>query len=390
MVFECIRRHGPIARVDVANDTGISPATVTAIVAEMIEEGLVEESPDVEAETGKKRGRPRVYLKIRGEAHLVGGLKIAHRSISTVITNFEGEQIAKRETPLARTSHETAELAERCAEAIEETAKDAGLDAADLSAVGVGMAGLIDANRGFVHWSPSLLSRNVAIAPALSERLKSPVFVDNDANLVAMAERLFGRGRDVDDFLVVTIENGVGIGIVLGGQIYRGVRGCGAEFGHTKVQLDGALCRCGQRGCLEAYVADYALVREASVAYPTNDSIDPVHAVETLISDAKKGVQPAQTIVARAARMFGMGLANLVNIFDPELILLAGERMHLDHLYEEEIQSSIRNLTVEVDAPPPKIVIHKSSDEMWAMGAAAFAISGVTELSLRKRRNHAA
>lgn len=386
MVFECIRRYGPIARVDVANDTGISPATVTAIVAEMIEEGLVEESPDINADSDKKRGRPRVYLKIRGDAHLVGGLKIADRSISAVITNFEGEQIAKRETPLTKTGYETAELAECCAEAIDLTARDAGLRASALSAVGVGMAGLIDAKQGFVHWSPSLLSRNVAIAPTLSERMKTPVFVDNDANLVAMAERLFGRGRDIDNFLVVTIESGVGIGIVLEGKVYRGVRGCGAEFGHTKIQLDGALCRCGQRGCLEAYVADYALFREASVAYPDGDQMDQARAVESLIADARKGVQPAQTIVARAARMFGMGLANLVNIFDPELILLVGERMHLDHLYEEEIQNSIRNLTVEVDAPPPKIVICKWSDEMWALGAAAFAIRGVTDLSLQKRR----
>ncbi len=389
-MFESIRRHGQIARVDVAQDTGVSPATVTAIVAEMIREGLVEERPQAGVEGVKKRGRPRVLLEVRGEAHLVAGLKIAHRSISAVITDFAGRQVAAQLEDLRKTEHEALELRDRCVDAVCRTAKTAGLNLSDLSAIGVGIAGLVDATRGFVHWSPSLSSRNVGIGVALAEAVGMPVFVDNDANLVAVAERLFGLGRDVENFLVVTVENGVGVGIVLDGKIYRGVRGCGAEFGHTKVQLDGALCRCGQRGCLEAYVGDYAMLREASVAYADGDQTIQASALKTLIADAKNGEQPAQTIVARAARMFGMGLANLVNLFDPELILLAGERVHLDQLYEDELLNSLKNLTVKVDAPLPKIIIHKWSDEMWAMGAAAFAISGVTDHSLQKSRADAA
>ncbi|MDZ7824614.1 MAG: ROK family protein [Ahrensia sp.] len=94
------------------------------------------------------------------------------------------------------------------------------------------------------------------------KKLGAPTYIDNDANLVTLAEQWFGKGRDVSDFAVVTIEGGIGMGVVLNHKIYRGAHGFGMEFGHTKMQLDGALCRCGQRGCLEAYVADYALVRE--------------------------------------------------------------------------------------------------------------------------------
>ncbi len=180
----------------------------------------------------------------------------------------------------------------------------------------------------------------------------------------------------------MTIESGVGMGIVLNGQLYRGDRGCGAEFGHTKVQLDGAMCRCGQRGCLEAYVADYAIEREAAISAPHIEEND--RRVATVLQAAKDGDEAALKIVNRAGRMFAMGLANLVNVFDPQLIILAGERMQFDHLFEESVFEDVRRQVVHVDLPPPEIVTHKWGDLMWAKGAAAYAIDQVAERSLRE------
>ena len=211
-----------------------------------------------------------------------------------------------------------------------------------------------------------------------------PVFLENDANLVAKAEQLFGEARGVSDFIVVTIEQGVGMGIVLDGCIYRGTRGCGAELGHTKVHLDGALCRCGQRGCLEAYVSDYALLREADVSLPGIADKNPTDKLEALFTAARSGDHTAETILDRASRMFAMGLANIVNIFDPKLIILSGERMSQDFLYSDDVIAAMRDEVVQVDAPPPEVRIHKWSDSMWAKGAAAYAMEGVTELAVRR------
>lgn len=230
--------------------------------------------------------------------------------------------------------------------------------------------------------SPSLTERNQPFQKIAEAEIGCPVFVDNDANVVAMAEMLFGEGRNVQDFIVVTIEAGVGAGIVLGGELYRGTRGSGGEFGHTKVQLDGALCRCGQRGCLEAYVADYALLREAAVG-PTN-SHTTARQINELLQAARNGDETAQSIVNRSGRMFSMGLANLINIFDPELIILAGERVQFDHLYADEVLAATRRQSVQIDLPPPEIVIHKWGDLMWARGAGAFAIHGVSDMALQE------
>ncbi|MEO0864839.1 MAG: ROK family protein, partial [Pseudomonadota bacterium] len=237
----------------------------------------------------------------------------------------------------------------------------------------------VDADHGLVYWSPSLDRRNVDFGEVLHARLGTPVYLDNDANLVAMAELKFGKGRDHSDFIVITIESGVGMGMVLGGQIYRGTRGCGAEFGHTKVHLDGALCRCGQRGCLEAYVADYALVREAMATGIVQPGATTSESVNAVLSAARGGDAPAQSVIDRAGRMFAMGLANLVNIFDPELIILAGEQMEFDHLYADAVIEAMGRSIVEIDKPAPAVVVHKWDNLMWARGAAAYALEFVQD-----------
>lgn len=375
LILDAIRRAGRVARIDLARTTGISQATITTITADMLRQGLIEE---VTADGHSRRGRPRVDLALRGAAHVVLGVKVAHRSLSIALMDFAGVLIGEHHASLPAPVMPARDLAQVLAQAVDAAAASTGLVRSDITGVGVALAGIVDASRGFVYWSPSLTDRNVPFADLVSDALGLPVFADNDANLVAMAENLFGQGRDVSDFIVVTIENGVGMGIVLNGALYRGARGCGAEFGHTKVQLDGALCRCGQRGCLEAYVADYALLREASV----QPSGSPA-AVSDVLNAARAGDATAQSIVNRAGRMFALGLANIVNVFDPQLIILAGERMQSDHLYAENVMADVRRQIVQIDLPPPEVVVHRWGDLMWARGAAAYAIDHVAEMSLR-------
>ncbi|ASM71099.1 MULTISPECIES: ROK family transcriptional regulator [Roseobacteraceae] len=378
-----ISQEGRIPRIDLAERTGISRATVTTITADLLRDGLIEEIPRVDG-AATARGRPRVDLKIAGAAHLVAGVKVSGTRISLVLMNFEGTQLADHEAPLAAGRHSPDALAGHIGDAVAALVAKVGHATADLSGVGVGLAGTVDVGAGAVHWSPSLNVRNVDFAAVLTEQMGVPTYLDNDANLVAMAEKAFGLGRGRSDFIVVTLEAGVGMGIILGGEIYRGTRGCGAEFGHTKVQLEGALCRCGQRGCLEAYVAEYALLREADTALGTDTSVK--NQIARLLEAAHAGDTAAASIVARAGRMFAMGLANIVNIFDPELIILAGEQMQFDYLYSDAVMAEMLKSIVQVDAAPPEVVIHKWGNLMWARGAAAYALEFVQERAAREGR----
>ncbi len=374
-IIDTIRKAGEIARIDIAHATNTSPATVTAIVAELLEAGLIAE---VSKENSGQRGRPRIKLKVRCAAHKVAGIKVSRHFVSVIVADFGGNAIAHHDYPLALAKMSASALCQNILNALDQTCAKAGFPRNEVSSIGIGLAGQIDARRNFVHWSSSLSERNVAFGDMLYAAAGIPIFIDNDANLVTRAEQLFGKGRNVDNFIVITIEHGVGMGIVIDHKIYRGTRGCGAEFGHTKVQLEGALCQCGQRGCLEAYVGDYALLREATI----KDNGDTHQTLESLFQAAKEGDELARSIFTRAGRMFAMGLANVINVFDPKLIILSGSHLSNDFLYTEEVIAHVQRSVVQVDEPLPNIVTHAWGEMMWAKGAAAYAIEGISALHI--------
>ncbi|GIT91994.1 xylose operon repressor [Jannaschia pagri] len=376
-VLRTIRQHTQVARVDIARETGISPATVTAITADLLSEGLIERiSPDAGERPKTSRGRPREALKIRGAAHLVAGVKVSQGAITVLLVDFEGRELGTQEIPRAERRSSAAALVDQIALAVDRACHAIGLDPARVSAVGVGLAGYVDGLRGLVHWSSALTERNVPLADLLSQRVHYAVFIDNDANLVATAEHLFGRGQALRTFLVVTIQHGIGLGVVIDGQLYRGARGCGAEFGHTKVAPgDGAACQCGQRGCLEAYTSEYALLRQAEEVGA--GTFTDMAALQEAAAQGDAGIAD---LLSAAGEYFSMGLANLINIFDPELIILAFEAAGNHPLCQPEIVEAVHSKVVQVDVAPPEIVVHNWGDRMWAKGAAAYGIERLTHL----------
>ncbi|OYW58714.1 MAG: XylR family transcriptional regulator [Rhodobacterales bacterium 12-65-15] len=361
-VFEHVRAAGLAPRVQVAKDLGVSPASVTTITGELIEAGLIEEVAAPRGEPG--RGRPAVA--------------------TAVVVDFAGKLIADDVIPRRPGPMSVGDMLDAVETLLDRVCAKAGMARAELSAVGVGVPGFVDSAEGMVLWSSVLVDRAVPLAALASGRLGLAVTIDNDANLVALAELWFGAGRSLADFAVVTIEHGVGMGFVLNHRIYRGARRLGMELGHTKVQLDGALCRCGQRGCLEAYVADYALAREATTALNWGHKEGQSIAVllESLYDHAKAGNVTAKSIFRRAGRYLAVGLSNVINLFDPALIILSGERMRYDYLYAAETLAEMDNLAIATGRPRPPIEIHAWGDLLWAHGAAALALSSVTEASL--------
>lgn len=390
-VFERVRAAGLIARVQVAKELGVSPASVTTTTSELIEAGLIEEVA-VPRDGGEGRGRPAVALGVRASAHHVVGLKVSDQDVSAVVVDFAGKLLADHHAERRPVALSVAEVLDVIETLVETVVAKAGMERGDLSGVGIAMPGHIDCQEGRVIWSSIISERAVPLVELASERLGLPVHVDNDANLCAMAELWFGAGRGLSDFAVVTIEHGLGMGLVLNHRIYRGALGLGLELGHTKVQLDGALCRCGQRGCLEAYVADYALAREATTAlnwtYKDGQSMRVL--LESLYDHAKAGNQAARSIFRRAGRYLAVGLANVVNLFDPALIILAGARMRFDYLYAADTLAEMDALVLNAGRPLPKIEIHAWGEMLWAHGAAALALSAITEGLMVPQRELAA
>ncbi|SFR34012.1 ROK family transcriptional regulator [Litoreibacter janthinus] len=379
-VFEFVRAAGQASRVEVARALGVSPGSITAIAAEFISAGYLREvEAPLREEAG--RGRPPVALEVVSEAHHVIGIKISDEQYSAAVSDFTGHVLADA-TLTTRTSRKSAnEMLDELAELLDLLLSQTQLRMPDIAAVGIGLSGLIDHQNDKVVWSPFLDQAGIPFKSEFEKRFKVVVHIDNDANVLTLSELWFGAGRNNSDFAVVTIEHGVGMGLVLNSQLFRGSRGMGLELGHTKVQLDGALCRCGQRGCLEAYLADYALVREASTALGqvSHNAQDPHATLETLYEQAKAGNLAAQAIFQRAGRFMALGLANVIQLFDPELIVLSGERMRYEYLYASEVMAEMNKLTLKGEGPTPRVEIHAWGDLVWARGAIALALSAVTD-----------
>ncbi|MGO4914089.1 ROK family protein [Pseudogemmobacter sp. W21_MBD1_M6] len=380
-IFEHVRAAGLIPRVDVARDLRVSAGTVTTLTSSLIDAGLLEEVAGQPRDGDAGRGRPPVALGVRGAAHYVLGAKLSDHSHTAVILDFAGNRVADASFPHRLGPVSLGDILDDTERLIAAVLGKAGLALSDLSAVGLGVPGFVESASGRVLWSPVFLERDVALRDEAAKRLGLPVYIDNDANLVTLAELWFGGGRHLSDFAVVTIEHGIGMGLVLNHRLFRGGQGLGTELGHIKVQMDGALCRCGQRGCLEAYVSDYALVREASTAlnWTSGEGQSAQVMLESLFDHAKAGNQAARSIFHRAGRYLAVGLANIINLFDPNLIILSGERMRFDYLYAEEVLEEMNRMTLNIDRPRPRIEINAWGDLVWAQGAAALALSELTD-----------
>lgn len=377
-VFEYVRANGRAARADITRALDISAGSATTLTADLIADGFLREVPGAPREQG--RGRPPVDLAVVPDAAHVIGIKLSYKTHTAVLSNFAGEMVADVSLPASDKRLSLPDLMAEIVPLIDAVLAEKGVQRSQVHAVGIGMPGIIDPASGRVHWSSLLHNRDEDLVAAFSEHFDMPVYLDNDANMLTLAELWFGAGRAMSDFAVVTIENGVGMGMVLDNCLYRGAHGMGLELGHTKVQLDGALCRCGQRGCLEAYLADYALTREAAVAldYAFDDTHSRQEMLDVLLREASAGQSAARTIFRRAGRYLSLGLSNVVQLFDPELIILSGERMQHGDLFVTEIMDEMQEMTLSEGRKPCAVTIHPCTDTVWARGATALALSELT------------
>ncbi len=384
-IFERVRGAGSIARIDIAKQLSISPATVTAITADLIKEGLVTETAQTR-ESG--RGRPPVAIGVRSDAHLVAGIKLSDRQQTALIADFAGNVIASTTRAYPAPFPTTTDLIDLIDEMLTTLCDDLSISRDALSAIGIGVPGFVDHQNGTIRWTPLLDEQNIRLAEIATSKFNVPTIIDNDANLATLAELWFGSGRDKGNFAVVTIEHGVGMGLVANHRLYRGSMGLGMELGHTKVQMDGALCRCGQRGCLEAYVADYAIIREAETALNMTGTANSPRSdiLDTLYAQAKDGNTSAQMIFKRAGRYLALGLANVVNLFDPEHITLSGARMRYELLYADDVLKEMRRMIINTGKPVPNIEVHAGGDLIWAQGAAALALEYLSEVLLGQQK----
>lgn len=361
LVLNMVRDRGAISRTDIAQSARLSLATVSGITGELIEQGLVYEQEEGTS-TG---GRRPILLALNPRAGLVIGTKLTETHAVAALTDLNAEIVAQRETVLGQDHSPEAVIA-----VLAQTVTELRSLHPDRSVfgIGVGMAGGIDRRTGVCRFSPFFGWRDVPVRSMLEKQLGLPVVVENDVNTLTMAEKYFGAGVGIADFLVITLGRGVGMGMVLNGQLYRGGCGGGGEFGHITMVPDGPQCDCGKRGCLEALVSDPAIERRMGAVLGHEVTMEEASNL------ARHGDTTAQSIFAAAGRTLGMAIADLVNIFNPPLLVVGGEGTRVLDLLLEPLQKALRANCFEGFFEDMRLVVEPWGDDAWARGAAGLML----------------
>jgi N-acetylglucosamine repressor len=377
ILLNLIRAHGPISRPQLATLSGLSQVTVIKITNNLIDRHMILEKDYAESTGGRRAG----LLEIHPEGGFVVGLIPHESSLIGVILNLNSELVYFQQwnIPLRDQYVQAIDLLAQC---VEDMFSQSSIPREKIIGVGIGMPGLIDAERGCCIDSWMMNWKNVEISRPLEDRLDIPVFLDNDVNCLAIYEKLFGQGQSYHHFLVVGIGRGVGLGIIINDDLYRGAFGGAGEFGHTVVSTEGRLCICGNQGCLETYISDAGIVKNyIEFVHATTYSLEKGFQEPTafeIVERARNGDEAAIAAFQRAGILLGVSLANLVNIFNPECIVLSGPDTDAsilagDLLLEPMHQAIQQHLFSQI-GKDLQIQVERLGFESWARGAGSLVL----------------
>jgi N-acetylglucosamine repressor len=363
LLIELVRRAGSISRAELARQSQLSAPTVSAIVDSLLKRGIVIETTTAPS----SGGRPPVLLSVDPKAGYVVGIKLRGDGVTTVVCDLDAQIVSSNERYVPLVGDPMAAL-----DAIEEETRralrDAAVPASKVLGVGVGMSGVIDSTAGVCRFSHLLQWHDVELAAPLRRRMGLPVWVENDVNTLAVAEKWAGDAHTASNFVTLSVGRGIGLGIVVDRSLYRGSHGAGGEFGHMIVEPGGPRCECGRFGCLEAMVGEGALRRRVSERKGHDVSR------EELLMLVEMGDSAALDIVDSAGRKLGLAVANMVTLLNPELLIICGEGTALGSAFIDPIVSSVREQTFADLGRQLEIKIQSWGDEAWAVGAATLVL----------------
>ncbi len=339
LVLSTVQRWGGLTQVELAQSTGLSAATVSTIVRELLTAGLVDTAVTT------RSGRRAQLVTVARRVGLAVGVQVGHRNVRIVVGDFAHEIVAEQSLPLPN-EHRMDTTLDRAALLIVDLLERVGSSLDEVVGVGVAVPAPVDAATGMISVRGIMRGWDgVHLGQTLSKRIACPVFVDNDANLGALAESTLGAARAFRDSVYVRASYGVGSGIVVDGRVHRGFAGTAGEIGHVQVDPGGAICRCGNRGCLDTVVGASALVE----ALRTNRG--PL-TLRDVVQLAKDGDQGCVRVVSDAGAQIGMVVAGLGQAVNPQVVVVGGELAETGAVLLEPMREAIaRRVPVNQIAP---------------------------------------
>lgn len=360
IVLNTIIRFAPLSRVKVSELTGLNKATVSNLVLELCENHLVQEIGPGKSSGGRK---PRMLL-FNGKAGYAVGVEIRLKQMMAVLTDLEGRIIAENECLLEH--HDVSSVLSNMVQLVKGLMELTPSSHYGIVGVGVGVPGMVDSD-GTVLFAPNLGWEMVPLQQLLEEEIGVPVTIDNEANAGAQGELRFGAGRDAQHLLYISAGSGIGSGIIINGDLYKGARGYAGETGHMTIEADGKECSCGNRGCWELYASEKT--------YDHPESPLPSRRTSELVRHAEQGHDETIAHFSDIGRYLGVGITNLVNGFNPQSVVIGGPLADAREWIQDTIEQVVSKRTLPYHRERMEIRFAELGSRSTVIGAAYSAIS---------------
>lgn len=367
IVLNYVRERSPISRAEIARETELQRSTISAIVDELQNAGLIEEI-GIGNSTG---GRKPTLLKLKTGKPVAIGVDMDPRQTTIALADLSGKVLEKEEFPTSPDADfMSGQIVDRLVKIANKHKKD-GLE------VGISVPGVADQVNRKTLYIPYFQWHDWNICQQIQEKTNLPVTIDNDANAIAVAELWFGREqiRKISNFITVLVSYGIGTGIVFEGQVYRGEKGAAGEFGHMIVGAEAPVrCSCGSNDCWEAHASEGATIARYQSQFGDNLTSSNATTLSKLVSLAEQGEVQAIAALKETAKYLGIGIANLIVGLSPQAVIVSGSLTKAWHLVEQEVVA-IAERGIIRDLPHPAIMASTLGDNPTLMGALSLVLA---------------
>lgn len=377
-IIECIRRCGPIAKKQIQTYTGLSWGAISSISAYLLDQKVISEFKNTE----KLIGRTPSMYEINSSENLIIGIDINFEGLVAVLIDLKCSVVKVIHENI--NDNQKNKVLDQAKSMLHTLLKSSGVDRRKLIGIGIAMQGTVDVYKGISVFSPYFADwKDVPIRDIFEKEFGLPVFIEHDPNCMALTERWLGNATDIKNLLFIRLSMGIGLSIMINGEIYRGTDGSAGEFGHITINPDGARCTCGNYGCLEVYSSGRSIVQQAREAIKMgkmtfhqelgeqNVELDLYQVIEL----GKTNDAYVMNILDSAAGYLGVGLSILINIFNPDLIIIGGEMAKCYDLLMERTSKIVRQNSWK--SSNVNIAVSKFVNDSAAIGAAAIFIQKI-------------
>lgn len=375
LVFNIIRNQSPISRADTAQKSGLNKGTVSSLVSELLEDQLIYESGPGESSGGR---RPVMLLFNQAAGYSIG-VDLGVNYILGVLTDLQGNIVIKKNEQYKNISFK--DTLERVIKVISFLINAAPPSPYGIVGIGIGAPGIVN-NEGDVLLAPNLGWNNISLKKELEKTFNTPVTVENEANAGAYGEKKFGVGQDIDNLIYVSAGIGIGTGIIINGELFRGINGYSGEFGHMTIDKNGIQCRCGNKGCWELYASEQSILLKARKLNQENNGEIEIN-LENLLDLASKDEQAAVKILEEIGHNIGLGIINIIHAFNPHQIIIGNRLAAARRWIEPQIQEVIERFTMPFHQTDLKVDFSDLSLPSSALGASAFSYESFLKLKLQ-------